>query len=219
MQHSLETVWRLRDEVIFPERFGTLSRGVFTLDSKLFSNIFDVEEVDPRWLHYGVLEYAPTPTRPTWIYVTTGFSNPWSDDPSEYCEDNYSGFGTELVLETVSQSDWAIRVLRKILAYDILMAHGHYGEPDALGVGSRIPLGGSISGDDRSQVRFLIALSPEHYAAGFSLPSGKVDLLHLVGITESERDFARDTGTEELVEKLRVCGVSQATKPERESVV
>lgn len=219
MQHSLESVWQQREEVIYPERFGTLSRGVFPLDFELFSGVFGVSEVDPRWFHYGVLEFSPTPRRQSWIYVTTGSSNPWDDEPSEYRTENYTGFGSELVLETPEQSDWAIQALRKLLAYDVLLAHGRFGEADALNVGSRIPLGGSIDGDDQSQLRFLVAIRPKHYEARFVLASGKADFLHLVGITESERDYAREHGTEALVEKLAAAGSSSITDPARASAV
>ena len=219
MQHSLESVWQQREEVVYPERFGTFSRGVFPLDSELFSGIFGVSEADPRWFHYGVLEYSPRPSRQTWIYVTTGFSNPWDDEPSEYSTENYTGFGSELVLETLEQSDWAINALRKILAYDVLLANGRFGDPDALDVGSRIPLGGPINGDETSQVRFLVAVRPTHYEPRFVLASGKADFLHLVGITESERDYAREHDTDALVEKLAAVGSSSVTNPARAAAV
>jgi hypothetical protein len=219
MQHSLESVWQQREEVVYPERFGTLSRGVFPLDFELFSNVFSVSEVDPRWLHYGVLEYTPTPHRRSWIYVTTGFSNPWDEEPTEYSTENYTGFGSELVLETSEQADWAISALRKLLAYDILLAHGRFGEPDALDVGSRIPLGGPINGDEESPVRFLVAVRPNHYEPRFILASGKADFLHFVGITESERDYAREHDTEALLGKLVAVSNWSVTNPARTAVV
>ncbi len=219
MQHSLESVWQYREEVVYPERFGTLSRGVFPLDFELFSSVFGVSEVDPRWLHYGVLEYAPTPSRPSWIYVTSGFSNPWDDDPSEYMAETYTGFGSELVLETLEQSDWAVLALRKILAYDVLLVHGRFGEPHALDVGARIPLGGPINGDAKCQLRFLVAVQPKHYEPTFVLASGKADFLHLVGITESERNYARDHDIDALMRRLTEAGSASVTNPARDAAV
>lgn len=219
MEHSLQTVWHEREDLVYPERFGVLSRGVFPLDLQLFSGVFGVSEVDPRWLHCGVFEYAPTPHRPSWIYVTTGFSNPWNEEPSDYSSENYSGYGSELVLETLEQSDWAITTLRKILAYDVLLANGRFGEPDALDIGSRIPLGGPINGDEASHIRFLVAIRPQHYNGRFVVASGKVDFLHLVGITESERDYAREHDTDALTHRLEQAGIYAVTTPDRSAVV
>ena len=81
---SLEGVWEHREEVVYPQIFGPLSRGTFALTPKQFAGPFCCTEIDPRWLHYGVLEYGPTSARSSWIYVTSGASNPWEQDPDEY---------------------------------------------------------------------------------------------------------------------------------------
>jgi hypothetical protein len=214
---SLETVWEQREAAVYPELFGPLSRGIFVLSSEMFTQVFRQSEIDPRWLHHGVLEFGPTPTRSSWLYVTSGTSNPWDQDPAEYDLDAYSGLGSELVLEVPHQANWAIACLQKLLAYNILLAHGRFGGAEPLDYGDRLPLGGSIDGEATSLIRFVVVAKPSHFPSSFSLDSGQVDLLQLVGITEGERDFAKHEGHDALVERLRVRGAFPLTDPERAS--
>ena len=216
---SLESVWEEREERIYPSLFGPLSRGVFALEGSLFADTFRQTDIDPRWLHYGVLEFGPTSDRGSWLYVSTGFSNPWEQEPAEYANADFSGFGSELVLEVPSQRDWAIRALKQLLAYDILLAHGRFGEASALDYGDRVPLGGPINGDPTSTLRYVAVCQPTHYPGSFRVASGQVDLLHLVGITESERDHARQHGTSELVALLMAAGAYPVTEPSRRTIV
>ncbi len=79
---DVEEIWGIREEEIYPKLFGPVSRGIFPLTHELFSR-FGGAEVDPRWLFLGVFEFAPTPERASWLYVTSGYSNPSEDDPHE----------------------------------------------------------------------------------------------------------------------------------------
>jgi hypothetical protein len=216
---ALHAVWREREEVIYPSLFGRPSRGILTLSPEIFTMTYGQDEVDPRWLHCGVLEYAPTEKRPNWLYVTSGFSNPWDMEPSEYASSEYSGFGSELVMQAPAQADWAVACLQRLLAYDFLLAYGRFGEPDALYYGARVPLGGPLNGDAKCAIRFVAIAQPQHYPASFQLPSGAVDFMHVVGCTEAERDFAKKSSTDELMERLKATGYFPVTDPMRASTV
>lgn len=72
----LERVWAHREEVLYPEFFGPLAPSIAPLSGELFHEMFKQESVDPRWLHVGVMTAPPTAQRTTWIYVTSGLSNP-----------------------------------------------------------------------------------------------------------------------------------------------
>lgn len=52
-----ERVWQYREEELYPSLFGSKRRGIFTLESEMFTGIFKQESVDLRWLHYGVFEF------------------------------------------------------------------------------------------------------------------------------------------------------------------
>jgi hypothetical protein len=216
---SLESVWEHREERVFPALFGPVARGIFPLNAEIFTETFKQQSIDPRWLHHGVLEFAPTETRQSWLYATSGLSNPWEQEPSEFGEAQFSGFGSELVLEAAIQADWAIRALRQLLAYDILLAHGRFGDYEPLGYGARVPLGGPINGEPGSEIRFVAIARPTHYECSFRLESGQVDLLQVVGITEAERNWAKEHGTEDLVTILGQQNAFPVTDPSRKSVV
>jgi hypothetical protein len=212
---DLESVWAEREEIIYPQTFGRMTRGVFPLSHELFSGRLRQTDVDPRWLQHGVFEYGPTEHRRSWVYVTSGTSNPWELEPADYGGSEFSGIGTELVLETPSQSDWAVQALQQLLGYNLLLAHGRFGDVLPLDYGVRIPLGGPIDGQSSCVLRFAVVTKPAHYPARFSLPSGAVDFLHIVGVTESERDFAKLKGSDALIEKLRAAGAYPTTDPKR----
>jgi Suppressor of fused protein (SUFU) len=212
MKSALEDVWEHREEVIYPRLFGSKARGIFVLDFDLFTNTFKQENVDPRWLHYGVLEHGPT-DRGTYHYVTSGASNPWEVEPEDYSKQEFSGFGTELVLETLESAEWPIVVLQRVLAFNILLAHGRYGDSKPLDYWHRVPLGGSITRD--SVLHHVLIAPPNSYSAQFSLSSGKVDLLHVVGITEKEREYAKTNGSEALLKLLKERDAFPVTDPDR----
>ncbi|HKY26327.1 MAG TPA: hypothetical protein VJM12_00120 [Pyrinomonadaceae bacterium] len=97
-------------------------------------------------------------------------SNPWEVEPEDYAKQEFSGSGTELVLETLDSADWPIVVLRRLLAFNILLAHERYGDSKPLDYWHRVPLGGSITRD--SVLRHLLIAPPDGYPAQFSLDSG-----------------------------------------------
>ena len=212
MKSALEDVWEHREEVIYPQLFGPKARGIFVLDFNLFTHTFKQADVDPRWLHYGVLEHGPT-DRGTYHYVTSGGSNPWENEPENYAKQEFSGFGTELVLETPESADWPIVVLQRLLAFNILLVYGRYGGSKPLDYWHRVPLGGPITRN--SALHHLLIVPPNSYTSQFSLASGKVDLLHVVGITEKERDYAKANGSEALLRLLKERGAFPVTDPDR----
>jgi hypothetical protein len=204
----LEQAWSEREEVRYPEMFGGEGEGIFPLSLDLFCDVFGQKDVDPRWLHLGVFRFAPTPDRPTWLCVSSGLSNDWEEE----CR---SGFGHELVLETPWKSDAAISTLRYLVAYDLLLAHGRYGEPRLLEVGSRVHA--NLVLDDHGSMEGM--LITEACPSSFSVSSGPVELLACVGVTASELAFAKVEGSDALIYRLGEAGVHNLTDPRRPSIV
>lgn len=215
---SLEEVWRLREDEIYPKCFGSERRGIFTLTSDVFKALGQ-QEIDPRWLHVGLFEFAPTVERPTWIYVSSGISNPWDTDPKDYDSEGYSEIGTELVLETLGQAAWGLKVMARLTAFNLLLASGRMGEAPPLDYGHRIPLRASISLTGESTLVNVLAWKPEHYLASFVLPSGRVDFLHLVGISDAELGYAKEHGSDALAKALIDKEAFPVTDPDRASVL
>ncbi len=215
---ALERVWTHREEVIYPSLFGPTIRGTFVLSVELFNDVFSIDSVDPRWLHYGVIEFGPTPDRDSWIYVSTAASNPWETDPNDYAGSEYSGFGTELVLEVPEQATWPIVIVQRLLAFNVLLGHGRFGDKPMLDYGDRIPLRAPITLSGESRLRNVVIARPNHYESSFRLESGRVDLLHLVGISDNEQQFGKQHGSDALMARLEQNGYSPVTLPDREEL-
>jgi len=205
----LEDSWEQREEQVYPELFGSTGEGIYPLDASLFKNQFGIDSIDPRWLHFGVFKCTPTSDRKTWVYVTSGMSNTWeSDDPQEY-----SGFGTEFILETNEESDWAINALRSLVAFNILVSVGHYGDKPLVDYGDRIPM------KIEPNISSLMVVKPNQFPESFDLISGKVDILQITGITAQELDYAKENSSEELANKLFESQGSFTIKPDRLGVI
>lgn len=205
----LEEAWEQREEDIFKALFKDLGEGIYPLDSELFNNQFNYENVDPRWLHLGVFKCPPSGDRKTWLYVTSGMSTPWeSDEPQEY-----SGYGTEFLFETTNECDWAINVLRSLIAFNIMLAIGHYGDKPLLEYGDRIPF------EVEPNIKAMLIVEPKDFPVCFELISGKVDLMQVVGITEAELEYANSQGSDRLSELLFSVIGNYVTDTERDSVV
>lgn len=211
---ELKHAWAIREEEVYPRVFGPGTGDIYVLGSEIFEP-FGKGEVDPRWLHHGVMKFPPNENRASWAYVTSGLSNAWHDarpDPS-----GWSGLGCEIVLETAEDCSWAMFHLRRLLAFQILLGWGLYEGKDLLSEGDRIPLRHPIDGGS-SQLTWLLVSRPSGYEAEFHLPTGRAGFLHLVGITEAEAAFAREHGDEALLLLLLAAGYP-VTIPGRASVV
>ena len=204
----LEDAWEEREEVVYPEVFGDTGPGIYPLSNDVFEQL-DAQSVDPRWLTHGVFQSPPNDTRNTWVYVTSGMSNPWeSDEPQDY-----SGFGVEFVLETEQASTWAINVLLTLMAYNLMLASGQMGEPGLLDYGDRIPF--ALSDDIAAMVIAPTFQLPEN----IDIKSGRVDFLQIVGVTEAELTHAQETSSEALIEMLIEETGGLITAKQRKSVV
>ena len=215
---DLEEVSRIREEELYPALFGPVRRGIFPLTHDLFTGRFRQEEVDPRWLSMGVFGFAPTPRRPSWLYVTSGYSNPWGQDAAHYRADGESGKGAEFTFSVTEQGDWAIAVLQSMLAYDLLCGEGRLNN-ERLGLHARIPLGSPINGDPSCAIRSLLLVEREDGPKEFSLPSGIVILVGFTGVSDAELAFARANGAPALLARLRAVGFHPTTDPHRQSIL
>ena len=216
---DLEEVWRLREEEVYPRLFGPVSRGIFPLSQELFNNRFGQRDVDPRWLFLGVLEFPPTSARDSWLYVTSGYSNPWNDEPQFYNPTGESGSGIEFTFAVSERGNWAIDTIQSMLAFDLLLSAGRFPNRQPVSVNDRIPLGGPINGSSDCEIRNVIMVKPEQISPEFSLPSGQVQFVGFTGVTDSELAFAKAHGSEELIDRLRAAGHHPVTNPHRRSLI
>ncbi len=186
-----------------------MGEGIYTLSFDLFKNQFGRESVDPTWLHYGVFKCPPSNERNTWVYISSGMSNPW------YAEDKeeYSGLGTELILETETDVSWGIPLVQSLVAFNILVSVGHFGEKPLLEHWARIPQ------PIEPNISNLVLGIPKHFPESIELVSGKVDLLQIIGITKEEFIFAQEKGSPAICELLIERAIYPITNPNRRSTI
>ena len=213
---DIEDIWRIREEDVYPRLFGQSWRGIFPLSQELFARSFVDIRVDPNWLFFGVFEFAPTADRPSWLYVTSGHSNP-SEDATD--GENESGAGVEFTLQVSEQGDWAIRTLQSLLAADLVLRSGQIANGQPMSPYAHVRLHAPINGVQTCQIRNLVCVKREDGPSMFMLPSGEVQLLGFTGVTDSELAFAKSNGSLELVEKLQTAGFHPITDPHRKSIL
>lgn len=218
MAMDLEEVWRIREEEIYPSLFGSKRRGIFALDASIFKTKFRQSSVDPRWMHYGVFEFAPTAARNSWLYVTSGHSNPWEIAPNDYATSEESGVGVEFTFATTEPGDWAIAALQSLLAYDVLQHAGRFQRSQPLGLDHRVPCGGPLNGQRDCVIRYLVMTEPEGIPNSFVLPSGKVLFAGVTGLSEAEFAEAKAKSSQQVVDRLRAAGFHPVNDPNRQSL-
>ena len=204
----LEESWEEREEKIYKEIFFDTGPGIFLLTNETF-DMLDAETIDPRWLHHGVFECPPVKNRQTWAYVTSGMSNPRESDSPE----QISGLGVEFIMETKEKETWAIEVLHTLMAYNLLLSAGKMGEFPPLNYGHRVPF--TLT----ENIQTMMFTYPVNFINNFSIKSGKVDLLQVIGITPSELEFAKKTSSDDLREQILLKTGELTTGKVRSSVV
>jgi hypothetical protein len=231
-QKWFESIWTQRDEVLYRQFFGAAGPqggAIYTLNDAAFRSV-RMECPDPRFLTHGVFEFAPTDARQDWLYVSSGMSNPWGQTPETAKPEDYSGLGYEFVLHAPERARWPIQLLHWLMAVQLLVATGHL-QGELLQHHDRIPLGGALAKKNGLLTHVLVTSPGEvglsgapqdalpNYPPQFQLPSGMVDLMLLVGITQREAEFASSQGVEGLVTLLRHRHFFPRTDPGRISVV
>lgn len=205
----LEKSWEEREEKVYRDIFGDIGKGIYPLTAEFFSSKFNVTDIDPRWLHYGVFISPPSETRDTWVYISSGMSNPWESDQKE----QYSGLGVEFILESKSESKMALTAVLSLVAFNILLSVGRFGESPVLDYRHRIPM------TMEPNISHVVIAEPNSFQASFELMSGKVDILQIVGVTPKEYSFAKEHGSNEVLAVLVKNGVGYTVNPMRECTV
>jgi hypothetical protein len=203
-QAWFEELWAFREEHVYPAFFGAPPVRAQALTVEAFASL-GMETPDPRFLTHMVLEFGPTPQRPHTLYATSGMSNPWGEDPETLDPKDFSGLGFEFTLHAREPALWPVRLLNWLMAVQLLVATGQL-QGQLLEPLDLIPLGGPLGGS--GEVDHLVVVPPPApedggYPARFALPSGQVDMLMLLGITQREADFLRSQGAEAMLALLR----------------
>lgn len=205
----------MREDGVYRHLFGIVGPHVHTIPPQLFAQMGLNQDPDPRWLVHGVFEVAPTEKLPWWTYISTALSNPWGEDPKTVDPEKPSGLGFELLIHTPEQSPWAIQVLHWLMAVNILAGSGML-QGDTVFAGARVPLHTSVDPNrPDSAVRNILIAEASHLIPGFKLPSGTVELLLCIGITDAEMKLAATQTYEETIDILKTSNIFPVTNPDR----
>ena len=167
-----QQTWRYRDDFVYPQLLGGKTDGsVITIPHVAFAQL-GVDQIDPRWLHCGVLTFPPAAERASFAFITSGLSNAWDDDRPDPA--SMSGLGIELRIDTIADEHWPKDVLLRLAAMQLLIGAGRFTGARRLADGDRIRVGAETFGD-RSSMTTLVALKE----AEVELPSGTFELIRL----------------------------------------
>src|SRR5579863_7407194 len=204
-QAEFEKVWEFREETLYSARFGPSRHGTYVLSGEIFTSVFRQDSYDPRWLTHGIIEFEPTDERTSWLYVSSGLSNPWEED--SFRPDDRSGIGCEFIFQSPTQSFWAISFLQRMLAFQLILAAGRFPGRGLLEVWHRVPLRGPIDGKS-SLITWVLLTPAAEFGPIQQLSSGRFQFIEFVGITEDEAEFARQKSGEQLLALLRTHGAA-----------
>jgi hypothetical protein len=207
-----EDAWRYREKALYPQYLGgDAGPSIITIPYEAFARMgFDM--VDPRWLHCGVLTFAPTEERANFTFVTSGLSNAWDDDRPE--PKSVSGLGIELRIDNASEEHWLKDIMLRLSATQLLIGAGRLSGARLLGDGDLVRVGAGTFGGD-SPMTALLATK----VASLQLPSGTFDIIQLFAITDAERDFAATRGSGSLLRTLTESTTYPINDITRRSVV
>jgi hypothetical protein len=208
----LEETWRYREDVVYPGLLGRKSTGsIIPIPFAAFAQL-GVEQVDPRWLHCGVLTFPPTAAGTGFVYGTSGLSNAWDDERPR--PTRISGLGIELRIDTLSDEYWAKEVLLRISAMQLLVGSGRFTGARLLADGDRVRLSAETFGAASTMTSLLASA-----VADLQLPSGTFKMIQLYAISDAERDLAATQGADALVAVLREGTTFPVNDISRRSVV
>ncbi|HAI45934.1 MAG TPA: hypothetical protein DCM50_04370 [Stenotrophomonas sp.] len=209
----LSRAWKQREDTLYPALFGALGPGIHPLDAALFSSMFGQDQVDPRWLTIGVFECPPAPGRSGWAYVSSGLSNPWDATAPE----DVSGLGMEFLLQTHARAPWALTLLQRFCAYQVLLAAGRMGGQEPFDLWDRMRTGEPIDFAD-SALQALVFAPAEHLGDVQDLVSGQFRFLQLIPLTLEEHAFGQQHDFACLVEQLQAANAAPVTDPGRHAI-
>lgn len=200
-QDWFSSVWEHREDVVYKELFGELN-DAFKISAEVFEKGFNLQVEEEFWTANAVLEYKPTDKRNSWLYVSSGLSNPVGQEPSSIDEKGYSGLGFEMLIETKEQSHWPVHLLHDLIAYQVLVACSRI-EGEVFDFDQVVPIGKILPNSDLAHVVILESIDGCSYPPGFSLASGGVDLFVLFGMTEDEIATISSKEPSDLVSKYQ----------------
>lgn len=172
---------------------GSKPRRIATPSADLAGRI--VPSFDPLWLHNGAFAFEPNTTRSFWLYTTAGLSTPWhaqTDEELTAPSDAASAVGYELSMATPGFSDRPIRILNVLMLVSLGVWSGRLAGA-LLERGERLPMRPMGLQFSDTKIATLLTTKPPFSPDEFTISSGRVRWIHLLGIMQDEHQWLEAT--------------------------
>jgi hypothetical protein len=150
-----------------------------------------MHSTDFRPVHIDLYQFEPTTERPYWTLVTGGMSNERQLDPEDCAE--HMSTRAEILMYVPEPQGWMFNVLKGL-------AEMPFGDNTYLHWWHTVPNGMPMTAKPSLLTSYLF-LPPYFERKGFTelkLDGDRVDFLWMIPITEAEREYAVEHGSQEL---------------------
>jgi hypothetical protein len=171
-----------------------------------------MHSTDFKPVHIDIYQFAPTGGRHYWTLITSGMSNERQIEPDDCLE--HMSTRAEILMYVPEPQHWMFDVLK-------VLAEMPFDDNTYLHWWHTVPNGMPMTANPSVLTSFFF-LPPYFEVPDFSkfeLDGDRVDFLWLVPITEAEREYAIEHGSQELEKRLEEAELSHVVDESRKSVV
>jgi Suppressor of fused protein (SUFU) len=167
---------------------------------------------DEKAVHIDIYQFAPTRKRPYWTLITGGMSDRRQLEPKE-CADHMSP-RAEILMYVPEPRGWMFSVLKGLAEMpfdDNTYLHWWHTVPNGMPM-TAVP---SLL----TSYFFLPPYFEEEGFANLQIAGDEVDFLWMIPITEAEREFAMEHGSQALERRFEEADIPPVLDESRESLV
>ncbi|MEO6908044.1 MAG: suppressor of fused domain protein [Abditibacteriaceae bacterium] len=165
---------------------------------------------DAKEVHIDIYQFEPTPDRPFWTLITSGMSNQIQPE----LEDSHSSRRTEILMYAEEPQGWMFSVMKGL-------AEMPFEDNTNLHWGHTVPNGMPMTAQPSLLTSFFF-MPPFFEPLEFNelkLEDDTVDFLWMIPITETERMYAIEHGSDQLYEKIEDADMPIVVDENRDSVI
>jgi hypothetical protein len=165
---------------------------------------------DDKDIHIDIYQFAPTIQRPYWTLVTSGMSF----QPQYIPDDRNLSGRTELIIYVSEVQGWMLNVMKGL-------AEMPFDDKTYLHWNHTVPNGKPMTSEPSQLTSFFFvpAFYEDREFNNLKILEEKIDFLWIIPITENERQYALDNGSEALDELLWNAELGQVLDEKRLSFI
>ncbi len=167
---------------------------------------------DIKAVHIDIYRFEPTKERPYWTLVTSGMSDERQLEPED-CPEHMSP-RAEILMYVSEPQGWMFNVLKGLAEMPFensTCLHWWHTVPNGMPMTAKLSLLTSFF--------FLPPYFESEDFANFQLDDDQVDFLWMIPITEAEREYAIEHGSQQLASRFEDAKMSRIVDESRQSVV